>query len=149
MAYDAFAWLSIHGVTELSAICIACAGGVQLGLAVLMPGQMTRKDALRIRGRDATKLLILAAVMLLVAAILEGFFRQLVQSAELRLLIGWGIGGLWVRVAGAGGPHPGGAFGMSRKKKTFNAADLHQAEQAKREKRILRITPPEGVADRP
>ncbi|MFV2053534.1 stage II sporulation protein M [Aliiroseovarius sp. YM-037] len=96
LGYDAFAWLSIHGVTEISAICIACAGGVQLGLAVLMPGQMTRKDALRIRGRDATKLLILAAVMLLAAAILEGFFRQLVQSAELRLLIGWGIGGLWV-----------------------------------------------------
>lgn len=96
LGYDIAAWLSIHGVTEIAAICIACAGGTQLGMAVLMPGQMTRKDALRVRGRDATKLLILAACMLFVAGILEGFFRQTVQSPVLRLTIGWGIGALWV-----------------------------------------------------
>jgi uncharacterized membrane protein SpoIIM required for sporulation len=96
LGYDIAAWLSIHGVTEIAAICIACAGGTQLGMAVLMPGQMTRRDALRMRGRDATKLLILAGCMLFVAGILEGFFRQTVQSAELRLIIGWGIGALWV-----------------------------------------------------
>ena len=96
LGYDIFAWLSIHGVTELSAICIACAGGFHLGMALLLPGKHTRRDALRINGRDATKLLILAGIMLFAAAILEGFFRQLVQSAELRLIIGWGIGLLWV-----------------------------------------------------
>lgn len=96
LSYEVFGWLSIHGVTEISAICVAAAGGVQLGLAMLLPGQLTRKDSLRIRGRDATKLLILAAMMLFVAAILEGFFRQLVQSTELRLFIGWGIGALWL-----------------------------------------------------
>jgi len=95
LGYDIFAWLSIHGVTELSAICIACAGGFHLGMALLMPGRHTRRDALRINGRDATKLLILAGLMLIAAAILEGFFRQLVQSPELRLTIGWGIGLLW------------------------------------------------------
>lgn len=96
LGYDMFAWLSIHGVTEISAICVACAGGFKLGHAVLMPGQMSRRDALRYAGRDATKLLILAGLMLFVAAILEGFFRQTVQSAGLRLFIGWGIGALWV-----------------------------------------------------
>ena len=96
LGYDVFAWLSVHGVTEIAAICVAASGGAQLGLAMLLPGDLTRKDALRIRGRDATKLLILAAVMLFVAAILEGFIRQIVQSAELRLLIGWGIGALWL-----------------------------------------------------
>ena len=106
LGYDVFAWLSIHGVTEISAICVAAAGGAQLGLALLLPGDMTRKDALRIRGRDATKLLILAAVMLFVAAILEGYFRQLVQSPELRLFIGWGLGALWLTwlmLSGRGG----------------------------------------------
>ncbi len=96
LGYDAFAWLSIHGVTEVSAICIACAGGARLGLAIALPGQMTRRDALRHHGRDAVKLVVLAGLMLMVAAVIEGFFRQLVQSAELRLLIGWGIGGLWL-----------------------------------------------------
>lgn len=96
LGYEVFGWLSIHGVTEIAAICVAAAGGAQLGLATLLPGRMTRKDALRVRGRDATKLFILAGLMLIAAAILEGFFRQLVQSTELRLAIGWGIGALWV-----------------------------------------------------
>ncbi len=96
LALDLFAWLSIHGVTELSAICIACAGGAQLGLAVLLPGNLTRREALRAAGRDAVKLIILAGLMLIVAAIVEGFLRQLVQSISLRLMIGWGLGAAWL-----------------------------------------------------
>lgn len=96
LGYELFAWLSIHGVTELSAIAIACAGGYHLGFAVLFPGQKSRKDALRSKGRDAVKLALLAAFMLLVAAILEGFFRQIIQAPELRIATGWGIGALWL-----------------------------------------------------
>jgi uncharacterized membrane protein SpoIIM required for sporulation len=108
LGYDVFAWLSIHGVTEISAICVAAAGGAQLGLAILLPGDLTRKDALRLRGRDATKLLILAGVMLFAAAILEGFFRQTVQSPGLRLVIGWGMGLVWLTwLARAGRSHRG------------------------------------------
>jgi len=89
-------WLSIHGVTELSAICIACGGGLQLGLAVLFPGDRTRGDALRQAGRDAVKLALVAALMLVAAAFLEGFGRQLVQQTSTRYLIGWGMGALWL-----------------------------------------------------
>lgn len=96
LGYELFGWLSIHGVTELSAICVACAGGAQLGLAVLMPGNMTRRAALRARGRDAVCLVILAGLMLVAAAFIEGFLRQTVQSTELRLLIGWGVGLGWL-----------------------------------------------------
>ncbi len=52
-------------------------------------------EALRRRGRDAVKLMLLAALMLVAAAVLEGFFRQTVTSTETRLAIGWGIGALW------------------------------------------------------
>lgn len=96
IGWDIFGWLSIHGVTELSAIFIAGAGGLALGAAVLFPGQKRRRDKLREEGRDATKLAIIAALMLLAAALLEGFARQLVQSLEWRLIIGWGIGALWL-----------------------------------------------------
>mgnify|MGYP000536595414 CR=1 FL=1 len=96
LGYEVFGWLSIHGVTELSAIAVACAGGAQLGLAVLLPGNNTRREALRRAGPDAVKLMILAGLMLIAAAVIEGFFRQLVQSTELRLFIGWGIGALWL-----------------------------------------------------
>lgn len=96
LGWDMFGWLSIHGVTELSAICIASAGGLQLGLAVLFPGQQTRRAALRAAGQTAVKLALIAALMLVVAALLEGFGRQLVQDRSTRIAIGWGIGGLWL-----------------------------------------------------
>ena len=96
LGWDMGGWLSIHGVTELAAICIACGGGLQLGAAVLFPGALSRREALQRAGRDAVKLALVAAVMLVVAAILEGFFRQLVQDMSARYAIGWGIGLLWL-----------------------------------------------------
>ncbi len=96
LGWDMGGWLSIHGVTELSAICIACGGGVQLGAAILFPGLNNRREALRLAGRDAVKLALVAAVMLVVAALLEGFLRQLVHDMTARYAIGWGIGLLWL-----------------------------------------------------
>lgn len=96
LGWDLGGWLSIHGVTELSAICIACGGGLQLGSAILFPGPRSRRDALRRAGRDAVKLALVAAVMLVVAAVLEGFFRQTVQDMATRYAIGWGVGLLWL-----------------------------------------------------
>ena len=96
LGLDLAGWLSIHGVTELSAICVACGGGLKLGAAVLFPGERTRVDALHHAGHDAVKLALVAALMLLVAALLEGFGRQLIQDLNARLIIGWGIGALWL-----------------------------------------------------
>ncbi len=96
LAVEAAGWLSIHGVTEIAAIAIACAGGAQLGLAMLLPGRLTRREALRHAGRDAVTLVVLAGLMLIVAAVIEGFLRQTVQSTGWRLAIGWGIGLLWL-----------------------------------------------------
>lgn len=96
LGWDMGGWLSIHGVTELSAICIACGGGVQLGAAILFPGTRSRSAALRHAGRDAVKLALVAAVMLVAAALLEGFARQMVQDMTTRYALGWGIGLLWL-----------------------------------------------------
>lgn len=96
IGWDIFAWLSIHGVTELGAICVAGGGAFRLGQGVLFPGQRSRRSALSQEGKDATKLAIIAAIMLVVAALLEGFGRQLVQDATIRVTIGWSIGALWL-----------------------------------------------------
>ncbi|KIC41145.1 membrane protein [Ruegeria sp. ANG-R] len=93
---DLGGWLSIHGVTELAAICIASGGGVQLGAAILFPGKRSRRAALRHAGRDAVKLALVAAFMLAVAALVEGFGRQLIQDKSARYLIGWGLGLCWL-----------------------------------------------------
>lgn len=96
LGWDIGGWLSVHGVTELSAICIACGGGLQLGTAILFPGQRRRADALRAAGRDAVKLALVAGVMLVAAALLEGFARQLIQDRSVRFAVGWGAGALWL-----------------------------------------------------
>ncbi len=96
LGWDLGGWLSIHGVTELSAVAIACAGGLQLGAALLFPGQMTRRAALLAAGRDAVKLALVAGLMLVAAALLEGFGRQLVQETATRYAIGWTVGALWL-----------------------------------------------------
>lgn len=96
LGYELFGWLSVHGVTELSAIVIAAAGGFRLGFAVLLPGPVSRRDALRLASRDAVKLALVAVLMLLAAGFLEAFPRQLVTNTEARLLIGWGVGAAWL-----------------------------------------------------
>lgn len=96
LGYELFGWLSVHGVTELSAIVIAAAGGFRMGFAALFPGALTRRDAVRLAGRDAVKLALIGALMLLAAGLLEGFARQLITDTELRLLVGWSAGAMWL-----------------------------------------------------
>ena len=96
LGYELFGWLSVHGVTELSAIVIAAAGGFRMGFAALFPGGLTRRDAVRLAGRDAVKLALIGALMLLAAGLLEGFARQLIQDTEIRLLVGWSAGAMWL-----------------------------------------------------
>jgi uncharacterized membrane protein SpoIIM required for sporulation len=62
-----------HGVLELSAICIAAAGGLRLGWAVLAPGPVGRSDALRAAAPDGFGLLAGSVLMLVVAGIIEAF----------------------------------------------------------------------------
>lgn len=96
LGWDLFGWLSIHGVTELTAILLAAAGGFRMASAILFPGQFSRAQALRDVGHDAVKLAIIAAIMLLVAGLLEGFGRQLITDFQTRVIIGWGVGALWL-----------------------------------------------------
>ncbi|MCE7029285.1 stage II sporulation protein M [Jiella avicenniae] len=96
LGLDFMGWLTIHGVTELSAIIIASAGGLSLGYAMLFPGLRSRAAALRHAGRDAVKLAVVAAFMLVVAGALEGIGRQLVTDFWARLAIGWGAGLCWL-----------------------------------------------------
>lgn len=89
-------WLSIHGVTELGALILFAAGGLVIAEKILFPGRYSRIENLALHGRLAAQIAIGAVLMLFAAAILEGGFRQLVQSTPLRFAIGFGAGGLWL-----------------------------------------------------
>jgi uncharacterized membrane protein SpoIIM required for sporulation/uncharacterized RDD family membrane protein YckC len=63
-----------HAAWELTAITVAGAAGFRLGAAIVSPGALTRAGALRAAGPDVLRLAGGAAVMLLVAASIEGFW---------------------------------------------------------------------------
>jgi uncharacterized membrane protein SpoIIM required for sporulation len=62
-----------HGVIELSCIFIAGGAGLLVGAAILAPGDLSRFDALRLRGREAIHLIVGCIPLLVVAGTIEGF----------------------------------------------------------------------------
>jgi len=74
MAVPLFNFMTGHGVVELSAIIVCGAAGLILGEAVLAPGRLSRKDALRTRGPEAVRLVVMGTVFLIMSALVEGYF---------------------------------------------------------------------------
>jgi uncharacterized membrane protein SpoIIM required for sporulation len=96
LTVDFLGWISIHGTTELGALVLLAAGGLLIAEKILFPGRYGRIDNLALHGRQAAQIAVGAILMLFVAAILEGGFRQLVASTPLRFAIGLSIGALWI-----------------------------------------------------
>ena len=96
LTIDFLGWLAIHGVTELGALVLFAAGGLVIAEKILFPGRYSRIENLALHGRLAAQMAVGAVLMLFVAAILEGGFRQLVANTPLRFAIGFGIGALWL-----------------------------------------------------
>lgn len=72
-----------HGAFELTAIVIAGAAGMRLGLAILAPGRRTRERALREAAASALPLILGVAAMLVVAAFVEAFWSSARQVDPL------------------------------------------------------------------
>jgi uncharacterized membrane protein SpoIIM required for sporulation len=81
-------WLCVHGTTELFAIVLSGAAGTRIGWAVAFPGRRTRIEAMAAAGKLAGTVMLGVIAMLFVAALLEGFVRQLVTIEALRYAIG-------------------------------------------------------------
>lgn len=62
-----------HGLLELFAIWVAGAAGFLLGRSVVAPGDLSRGDALVLSGRKSVRMVGGAAVLLVVAGLIEGF----------------------------------------------------------------------------
>lgn len=70
---DLLTFMAGHGVIELSCIFIAGGAGLMIGTAMLMPGDLSRADALKKRGLEAILLMLGMAPLLVLAGIIEGF----------------------------------------------------------------------------
>lgn len=77
-----------HGVVELSCIFIAGGAGLLIGSALLMPGDLTRADALKTRGMEAVRLMIGVAILLAVAGTIEGFISPAPIDPRIKYSVG-------------------------------------------------------------
>lgn len=90
------AWLSVHGTTELFAILLSGGAGLHVGRAMAFPGERSVLEAAGRAGRRSAQVMAGVVLMLIVAAILEGFARQLVDDTPSRFLIGGFMLFFWI-----------------------------------------------------
>jgi uncharacterized membrane protein SpoIIM required for sporulation len=106
LGVDVWAWLLPHGITELTAVVLAGAAGLQLAHALVFPGTRTRLDSLRERGRAAAVMMIGVVAMLFIAGLIEGVFRQTVTSVPIRFIVAAATAAWWVYYVGFVGRRP-------------------------------------------
>ncbi len=83
-----FGFVISHGVIELSCIFIAGGAGLLIGTALLMPGDLSRADALKSRGLEAVRLIVGCIPLLVIAGIIEGFISPQPIPAVIKIGIG-------------------------------------------------------------
>lgn len=96
LSLEFWAWVLPHGLTELLAVCLCGGAGFALGHALVFPGRLSRLDNLAQRGRETAAVVFGAVLMFFLAALIEGYFRQLVLDEVPRLLMVIASGAFWL-----------------------------------------------------
>ena len=81
------AFVAPHGVLELSAIVLGGAAGFHLAAGILLPGALTRREAIVARGRRAVNVIACATMMLVVAGAIEGMISPRQWPLEWKLAV--------------------------------------------------------------
>lgn len=85
---DLLFFVIAHGVIELSCIFICGGAGMMIGYSILVPGDLSRIEALKKSGVEAVKVVVGCAFLLVIAGIIEGF----VSPAPINPAVKVGIG---------------------------------------------------------
>ena len=97
VGYSATFWSFVagHSSLELIAIVLSGAAGLRLGLAVIAPGNRSRKAALVAAAKPAVRLMYGAAILFFLAACVEAFWSPhtaLPPTAKIAIgIAGWGL----------------------------------------------------------
>lgn len=100
LAFEWWAWILPHGITELLALVLLAGGGLWIGRMLLLPGQTRRLELFRAARGDLFRLVLFAFLMLLFAALVESFVRQSGLSDPARYLFAAGTAVLWAAYLG-------------------------------------------------
>lgn len=95
LGVDFAGWICIHGTTELYAILLAGAAGLHIGRSLAFPGGKPALQAAAEAGRRAAVVMTGVVLMLIVAALLEGFGRQVIDQTAGRFAVGGFMLLLW------------------------------------------------------
>ncbi len=90
LSAELWAWLGVHGTTELLAVVLCGGAGLLVGSSLAFPGRYSRLDNLARNGRMASQIVIGAVALFFVASLLEGFARQLITDMTERYLVAAG-----------------------------------------------------------
>lgn len=90
------AWLSVHGTTELGAIMLGGAAGMHVGRTMAFPGDRSILAAMQDAGVRAAQVMAGCVIMMIVAGLLEGYARQLVEDTSSRFAIGGVMLMFWI-----------------------------------------------------
>ena len=99
MADELFKFVVAHGVVELSVICLAGAAGLELGRALVEPGERTRREAFQDQAVRAGKLILAVAIFLVGAGLIEGYVSPdpaFGMGARVAIGLSYGVLMLWV-----------------------------------------------------
>lgn len=91
-----------HGVLELTAIFVAGGAGLLIARALLAPGDLARRDALVLFGREALRLVAAAACLLVLAGTIEGLLSASDAAPALKVAVSAASAVLLVLLAAAG-----------------------------------------------
>jgi uncharacterized membrane protein SpoIIM required for sporulation len=95
LAVEWWSWILPHGVVELTAIVLCGAAGLAVGQRVVFAGRHGRRHELALVGRRMGAVVAGAVLMLLLAAFLEGVFRQVVHDLGRRYGCAIGFAVAW------------------------------------------------------
>jgi len=87
IGFEFWAWVLPHGVTELLAVALSGAAGFTVAQRLVFPGRHARLAGLAVEGREAAAVVIGAVALFFIAALIEGFFRQLVHGELPRVAV--------------------------------------------------------------
>lgn len=87
LLFPLLGWLLPHGVPEIMAMLLCGAAGLALGRAVIFPGALRARDALKVAGRRASLVVLGSVLLFAVAGVVEGIFRQVVQDDVIRYAV--------------------------------------------------------------
>jgi uncharacterized membrane protein SpoIIM required for sporulation len=95
LSWEFAAWLSVHGTTEIFGILLAGAAGIHIGRSMAFPGNRSIMTAAAQSGRRGAQVMVGVVFMMIIAAFLEAFPRQLAGTTE-RFVIGMTMLALWL-----------------------------------------------------